>query len=884
MWKLGGSMADSQLLRAEEALVPFDLARQADLDALDEWLDDPQWPQAVRLITGAGGLGKSRLALELCRQAVDWHAGLLDTSLEPKDMAAAWRKLRTITQPLLIVIDYAETRQAVLLALVKAMLQSPSEQRVRILLLARDAGEWWDRLPSKDVQCEAFLNGYATSGPVRLSALHDSVPDRRGAYQKALAAFAERFRVDAPTGVPELESDHFGLPLYLQMAALLALHGERPISAEGLTKALLNHETRYWRGLLASFNWAEPDRLAAQLLALTTLAGGLATPKEAHRYWIVAMGRGLSYPDFAALFHALAPLYPGRQGLQSVRPDLLGEALVAQVLLRSEATSLLDSVLSQSAAQSVRRNALTVLAHLSAQRAELHEILVEALVRHFAHCTQEIVAVATETTGQLSRLAEIAFTRLPPATQSQVTGMLTPLLRDESVQLAQLQRLVTGYLTEKWRQRQTKKSLSSGEMASYAQALVNHSIALARIGNNDEALQSGRESLNTYKQLVSIDHQRYDPGYATSLSNYACYLDELGRSDEAVAHAKEALEIRRRLAQTTPDRYDSDYATSLNNYAKYLNEVGRSDEAVAHATNALEICRRLAQTTPDRYNANYAMSLDNYATYLSAMGQTDDAEAHAKQALEIRRRLAQARPDRYDSDYARSLSNYANRLADVGRSDEAVAHAKQALEIRRRLAQTRPDRYDSDYARSLSNYAINLSAMGQSLEALEHATQAVEIFERLAQARPDRFDDERFNISYSMYFLSWLCDRPAIGRVLLDPNSIPDTIRPHRRPVLIIYVAFLQGCLAADEASRAEAFTRVHSDWSMLPLAGRIATRQDWLCAAAWCAKSTRGTVAQVDWKAEWRSFVMQRHGHIPHWMLEVAQRLAFQWPDVKSS
>jgi hypothetical protein len=171
----------------------------------------------------------------------------------------------------------------VLLALVKRMLQSPPDrgQTVRVLLLARDAAEWWDRLPSKDSHCEPFLNGYAASGPVRLPVLHEAVADRNSAYQRALHAFAEKLGVSAPKVVPDLEAEHFGRPLYLQMAALLALHGERPTTAEGLTKALLNHEVRYWRGLLTSFGWAEPERLAAQLLALATLAGGFATPREA---------------------------------------------------------------------------------------------------------------------------------------------------------------------------------------------------------------------------------------------------------------------------------------------------------------------------------------------------------------------------------------------------------------------------------------------------------------------------------------------------------------------------------------------------------------------------------------------------------------------------
>ncbi|HST21952.1 MAG TPA: glycosyltransferase, partial [Blastocatellia bacterium] len=173
-WRAGAGMADSQLLRAEEALLEFDKARQPDVDSLNAWLDDTRWPQTVRLITGAGGQGKTRLALEICQQrnASGWHAGLLDSALEVNKMTATWQALRDINQPLLIVIDYAETRQIAFLALVRASLQKPAEQPVRMLLLARDGGEWWDNLPSRDPQCEALRGGYATSGPFRLPPLY----------------------------------------------------------------------------------------------------------------------------------------------------------------------------------------------------------------------------------------------------------------------------------------------------------------------------------------------------------------------------------------------------------------------------------------------------------------------------------------------------------------------------------------------------------------------------------------------------------------------------------------------------------------------------------------------------------------------------------------
>jgi tetratricopeptide (TPR) repeat protein/glycosyltransferase involved in cell wall biosynthesis len=801
-WQIGRGMADSQLLRAEEALVPFDPARQPELDALNAWLDDPQWPQSVRLLTGAGGTGKTRLAIELCQQrlAAGWHAGFLDADLDAKDMSTTWQTLGNLNQSLLIVIDYAETRQAVLLALIEAMLQTPGSQPVRILLLARDGGEWWENLPSKNPHCEMLLGGYATSGPFYLLPLYAEEEDRHRAYQLALNTFAQALEVDAPGGIPKLEGEHFNRPLYLQMAALLALHGERPTTAEGLTRALLNHERRYWRGLLADFGWAEPEREAQQLLALTTLAGGFATHRDARTYWDTASGSDLSRPDFQALFHALVPLYPGKQGLQAVRPDLLGEALVSQALLRPEADKLLDAVLANSASQPIHSYALTVLARISSQRPDLQQTLVEALVRHFPHCYQSIVEVAKETTGHLPELAEIAFERLQTAAKSQVAGLLKQRMEEESVQLAELDYLVMKYLEDKSRQKLSKKA-SSIDMVAYAKDLGNFAIALSRTGRVEKAVSCALEGLKRFESIYIKNRQLFEPDYAMSLNNYAGHLGEVGKSEEALEQAEQALEIHQRLAQKSPERFEPDYAMSLSNYANHLSKVGKSEEALEQAEQALEIHQRLAQKSPDRFEPDYATSLSNYAGHLSEVGKSEEALEYDEQAIKIRQRLIQKSPDRFGPDYATSLSNYAGHLSEVGKSEDALEQAEQALEIRQRLAQKSPERFEPDYAMSLGNYANHLSEVGKSKEALEHDEKAIKIRQRLTQKSPDRFEPE-YAMSLGNY-ANHLREVDQFGKALKETQEAlkihqrlaqksPDRFEPDHATLLGNYANYLR--------------------------------------------------------------------------------------------
>ncbi len=787
-WRSGAGMADSQLLRAEEALVSFDPAREPEVSKLREWLNEQVWPISVRLLTGAGGEGKTRLAIQVCNEfsAAGWNAGFLDSNLESKRMKAIWQDLRAVNQPTLVVVDYAETRQEAFLSLLKAVQQEPSEQRVRMLLLARDGGEWWENLASQDAQCEALLSGRATSGPYRLPPLYTASQSRQEAFRNALRALAEVLEVDNPDVTLTLVGAQFERPLFVQMAALLALYGERATTSQGLTKALLNHERRYWLGLLVPFHWPDPARRAEQLLALATLAGGFATAKIAEKFWTQARGAVVTASEFNSLFRQMVSLYPGTQGLEALRPDLLGEALVAQALLRPEGDVLLDSVLGSSATQAVRRNSLTVLSRISAERFDVDEILIAGLSRQLGNCGVELVAVSAETAGRLPKLAEITFQALPSATKNQVAGSLRQSLKDESVQLAGLGCLIFEHLAEKARERLEKKPKDAVRMFQYAGAvnvyvvhldrvgdfkraiefaqagletsrrlialdrnrfepihaalLGNYANALSQSGHNDESRVYMIQVLEIYKRLAQENPERFEPPYAGSLSNLANDLSDVGQDEEALTHDREALAIRKRLAQNNPDRFEPDYATSLSNLASHLSDVGQDEEALTHDREALAIRKRLVQNNPDRFEPDYATSLSNLASHLSNVGQDEEALAHAREALVIRKRLAQNNPERFEPDYATSLSNLANRLGDVVQDAEALTLTREALAIRKRLAQNNPDRFEPDYATSLSNLASHLSNVGQDEEALAHSREALEIRKRLAQNNPDRFE------------------------------------------------------------------------------------------------------------------------------------------------
>ncbi len=648
-------LTPAQLLSAENEVVPFDTVRQADLDKLVLWLEDTQYPISMRLITGEGGIGKTRLALELCKQkrptAHIW--------LETDDHNFLELKEKLAQHPTLIVMDYAETRQKQLISLLTELKKVPNAQPVRILLIARDAGEWWDDLPSKaSGSIQTLLSSYARSGPFKLNPMYDDVEARVQAFKAALQAFSTRLNITKPTIHLSLEQDYFSRPLNLQMAALLSLYGEKRDSANALTQAMLQHEKRYWWQLLQTLATPFTDKDAANVMVIATLMGGFARSEDAFSPCKkITEATHLNRTQFADLFNTLKQLYPAKQGLQALKPDLLGEALVANTLLNDKLPNLLNLLLNGQSTNSARRYCLTVLARLSIHYPELETTLIAALKDNLTHCVKDMVAVAIETPSNLPKLAEQAFKQLQPQDQGKVAGQLSSQIRTESIQLGHFYCSIAEYLFRKSEQNYHKNS-AIGNKEALSKAVNDYAICLSHIGKHAEAVNYAHKSLEIDTQLAKQKPNKYEHYLAASLGSLANHLSNMGDYQQAITHAQQSLDIRQKLAKQNPDKYEPDLATALNNLASHLSNVGDYEQAFEYAKQTLDIYKKLVTHNPDKYEPDFAMSLGNVANHLSNIGDYEQAQQHSQQATETYAQLALRYPDKFTDDLANSNLNH----------------------------------------------------------------------------------------------------------------------------------------------------------------------------------------------------------------------------------
>ncbi|MER6640996.1 tetratricopeptide repeat protein, partial [Streptomyces microflavus] len=546
------------LLRADAEAVTFH-GRESELADLHAWCENGPPAIQVRVLTGPGGQGKTRLARRLTDTLGwrGWVTGHLSSDLTddptpdatPPDFTTL-----TTSLPLLLVVDYAETRPRLLRRLLTHLHRS--RHRVRVLLLARSDGQW----RTGSLQAIAGVRDLLEEAPViplaPLIPTSHATQDRRNAFYRAAHDFAlllpllpnlpphEWTPLAAALRPPaDLHDPRYDNVLTLQMTVLIGLlqHGPRPVDAAPGTppeRTLLKHEDRFWEASANSpaYRIDLPAPTLGAAVAVAALCGA-STKDEALR--VITTLPGLPEHQRAPAAAWLASLYPadGDRYWGSLQPDRIAEYHASRTLAEGDIP-------------------LTALLGAAApgQQAQLITVLARAAIAHY-------------NTGRTTASEQVLHTL--------DTALDTAHLSQQGLQAA-------------------------------ADALPYPSRVIAPL-----ALRLTTVIAHTHQQLTVGNSAAHEPGLATSLSSVGVRMGEVGRWEEALAVTEEAVEIYRRLARDNSVAYEPALAGSLSNLGVRMGEVGRREEALADTVEAVEIYRRLARDNSVAYEPALAGSLSN---------------------------------------------------------------------------------------------------------------------------------------------------------------------------------------------------------------------------------------------------------------------------------
>ncbi|MGW6932823.1 tetratricopeptide repeat protein [Lentzea sp. NPDC054927] len=744
------------LLPARRAVVPF-RGREKLLAKLHEWTEAAG---VLRLVHGPGGQGKTRLAYEFAEQLAGrgWAVVWLDPSRGPEELAV----LAATVTPLLVVIDYAETRTGQLVALLETLTRRRHGSPVKVLLLARTAGGWWDQLAAtNDVVRDAMDTAQVQVLPV----LDDTASARAETYQAAVDAFAAALnRVpglqDTPWATaasvlsarPPQMNDQRRTVLAVQMGALADLldtaHPLSPSEAAGAgggprgpEDRVLDHERGYWQTTAQSQDLNLALATLIDVVAATVLLGP-TTPEEVSDVLTRVPGMADQPSDrHEAVRGWLIHLYPaGEQGtFEGLQPDRLAERLIGRLTLDHSRANVVDAL--APTVQPTEATRLLTVCTRAAAHAVFGESVSQAVTRWCTRHAEALlvpaiqVATQVEAPGPLVRAIDQEAGDTTAETDDlvklrQALPRQSQILAETAVTLGQT--LVARY-------RAIVAQDPASDRSDLAMGLNNLSVRLGELGRREEGLAAINEAVEVYRRLAEQRPDAFLPDLAMGLNNLSVDLGALGRQKEGLAAINEAVEVYRRLAEQRPDAFLPDLAMGLNNLSIPLGALGRQKEGLAAINEAVEVYRRLAEQRPDAFLPDLATSLNNLSSRLGELKRREEGLAAINEAVEIRRRLAEQRPDAFLPDLAAGLNNLSIRLGELGRWEEGLAAINEAVEVYRRLAEQRPEAFLPNLAMGLNNLSIRLGELERREEGLAAINEAVEIRRRLAEQRPDAF-------------------------------------------------------------------------------------------------------------------------------------------------
>jgi hypothetical protein len=358
----------SYLLDPRHQIVPY-RSRPVEESRLEAWLGDRKERVSVLMLTGPAGQGKTRLAGHVASSchAKGWAVGQA-VPHGPRQLSASRMKatLLTDTQPLIVVVDYAERwRLDVLTELVANLSQDHRSRRLRVLMLSREGQSVWETVAAELDRIQLKLKNPAHEDPgdserdsvelVKPIALGEFTAQRVEAFADAIDAFRRHLKgPHVPQPPVDVHDAVYGSPLTLHMAALAAAYaaaGARPApdnwEPQALSRYLLNHERRYWEATSAApmGTAAMPTNVIEETVWWATLFGPVVSQKAA-----LGVLRAVRLADGPAeaerLLNVYERLYPpvreartGQQAAHSdvvtllpMQPDRLGEDLVGSYL------------------------------------------------------------------------------------------------------------------------------------------------------------------------------------------------------------------------------------------------------------------------------------------------------------------------------------------------------------------------------------------------------------------------------------------------------------------------------------------------------------------------------------------------------------------------
>ncbi len=694
--------------------------RTSELKQLHAFLRDPR-PVVVWTITGQGGCGKSRLALQFAKEC---RSEMGVVWLDQKELNR-WQNVQHFeitdsipNRTVLFICDYASEKLPQLDAMI-AQLRQIQGCRFRFLLLEH-AQNWQSSLKTSQYrEAGECLHRdetiHLSDCPLEQDACRNIIGDFAAAYYDRTLTDAEANAIIERTqnltvNGTKRQKEIRCLFMLLIADAYCDSEEMNHWDADSLVKEYIERTKKMVREHYSD----EIITHAYRLLALATAAGELDLSKTAYpqpiRDEIKELKRllGSSRSKLENLISMITDSDAKGSVMEPLYPDIVGEYVFCTEYLDyddEDMTAAWHEHLSEC------ENTEAFLARTAADWTELGLEVLDRIRSRTPELfsAMKILRSAMQEIGSYQDAEKIMEKMRTYFTHEDIDGMTAyagALERMLELSDAQQKKKLFAELPELY-------PLDAPPLSDTAALIML--IMLGNICSSMGQYPLAMQYLQKALQITETAGKTDELGTTLTCSNIATIYQNMGKSEQALEYALKALEIREKLLGT--DHLSA--GASYNNIALIYMDMGNYPQSLEYGLKA----SRIVEKQLDTEHPDTATSYNNISSIYWQMSKPEQALEYALKALEIREKVLGAEHPSTGASY--------NNIALIGMDMDDCAQALEYGLKASRIAENQLGTEHPDTATSYNNISLIYQKMGKLEQALEYALKALEILEKM---------------------------------------------------------------------------------------------------------------------------------------------------------
>jgi tetratricopeptide (TPR) repeat protein len=266
-----------------------------------------------------------------------------------------------------------------------------------------------------------------------------------------------------------------------------------------------------------------------------------------------------------------------------------------------------------------------------------------------------------------------------------------------------------------------------------ADNLMQLSAALSSAGMVEQALKTGAEGVEQFRQLAEQEPKQFMTALAASLNSFSTRLDECERHDDAGVCGGEAVALAKQAMEEDADRARYVLVSALVNQAGRRLREGDKTGVVAELESAVQFFVEGGEAG-EPFLGPMIEALHRTAMSFAELGLWQEAVQTRRMLCTL---FGNEVPPQIVHLLALTQSQAALALSRDGKAEEALELSAEAVAVGRVLHENDADAYGLYLAQALGSLAGRLHEAGKSEPALEIALEAVNLFQDCAEKDPE---------------------------------------------------------------------------------------------------------------------------------------------------